>query len=267
MGTHVRLIALVLLAAALAACQRPAEVPAAEAEQAQASAADSIVPAIVAVRDAIEPALPAPPPPPSATVDPRATALIVQFEIRSPSYYAAHLQSPVWPGAQSGVTWGIGYDGGQQTRARIASDWHMHAQVERLVATSGVVGVDAGELARSMRDVRTPFDLAERVFTGSTLPAYRALAARAYRRGWDELSPVAQGALVATVYNRGAGMAGDRRREMRTLRDECVPRHDYACMAAQFRSMTRLWRGTTIEVGMRERYEATARLVEQHAET
>ncbi len=70
----------------------------------------------------------------------------------------------------------------------------------------------------------------------------------------------AQGALTATVYNRGAGMAGDRRREMRELRDTCVPAHDLVCMAAQFRSMVRLWHGTAIEAGMRARYEATAQL-------
>lgn len=260
MGRYVRVFALVFLAAALAACGY-AEPDGALPVAVQASVAQDAAPAVVAVREVVEadmPAAPAHAPP----IDARAISLIVRYEITSPSYYVAHLQAPVWPGEQSGVTWGIGYDGGQQTRTRIAEDWHAHPQVLRLVATSGVVGPPARALLPGLRDVLTPYPLAEAIFAEATLPAYHALSARTFRKGWDNLRPTAQGALTATVYNRGAGMSGDRRREMRALRDDCVPRQDYACMASQFRAMERLWIGTPIAVGMRDRYEATARLAE-----
>jgi hypothetical protein len=227
----------------------------------QSAAVAATVPAVVAVREAVESVAPVAPQR-TAPIDAAAVALIVRYEVTSPAYYTNHLMAPVWPGAQSGVTWGVGYDGGQQTRARIMEDWHAHPQVRRLAETSGIAGPQARVLLPALRDVLTPFPLAQDVFAISTLPAYHDMTARAFHQGWDDLRPTAQGALVATVYNRGAGMAGERRREMRALRDDCVPRHDYACMASQFRAMERLWNGTSIEAGMRLRYEATARLAE-----
>lgn len=128
-----------------------------------------------------------------------------------------------------------------------------------------MVGAPARALVRDMRDVRTPLPHAQRVFATATLPTYNALTARAFASGWDALPPDASGSLTATVYNRGASMRGDRRREMRELRDACVPAGDTACMAAQYRSMCRLWKGTQIEAGLCRRYEATARLAEGRA--
>lgn len=227
---------------------------------AQVDAAEVVTPAVLAARAPIEAVVPMPPA--HAGTDPRAVALIVRYEITSPDYYAQRLQRPIWPGESSGVTWGVGYDGGHQTRARIAADWDAHPAVLRLVETSGITGPPARAVAAQLRDVATPYPMAEQVFAESTLPAYHALAARTFRDGWDRLPPTAQGSLTATVYNRGVAMAGDRRREMRVLRDVCVPAGDCACMAAQYRSMPRLWAGTAVADGLRARYEATARLAE-----
>lgn len=229
---------------------------------AQADVTTAAVPAIVDVRSAVD-AIAPPPPEPTCDVPPDAVALIVRYEITSAAYYAAHLQMPVWPGESSGVTWGVGYDGGTQTRARIAADWRRHEQAARLVATSGVVGAPARALAAQLADVRTPFPYASEVFAAATLPSYCTLTARTFQNGWDVLPPTARGALVSTVINRGASMLGDRRREMRTIRDVCVPAADVECIARELRSMTRLWVGTSIENGMRARYEATAVLAEQ----
>jgi hypothetical protein len=55
-------------------------------------------------------------------------------------------------------------------------------------------------------------------------------------------------------------MAGERRREMRAIRDDCVPAADTACIAAQLRAMARLWVGPDIEGGMRRRRHAEAAL-------
>lgn len=265
---------LAILTACLSGCVPPAapqgvssvdSTPASTAQAAveiaatQADVAAAAVPAIVDARDAVDAVAPTPPPSGCQT-HPDAVALIVRYEVTSPTYYTARLQSPVWPGEQSGVTWGIGYDGGQQTRSRIAADWRDHAQVDRLAATSGIVGLPARTLIPSLADVRTPYVMAADVFGASTLPSYCALAARTFARGWDSLPPRAQGALIATIYNRGAGMQGDRRREMRELRDECVPAGDVQCIAREMHSMVRLWVGTPIEVGMRDRYEASAEL-------
>lgn len=253
----------------LGACARepaPSAALPVEIATTQAQASVATLPAVVEVRQAIDEVAPAPPAR-RCDVAEDAVALIVRFEITSPAYYAAHLQAPVWPGEQSGVTWGVGYDGGTQTRSRITADWQQHAQAARLAGTSGVLGPPARALVPTLSDVRTPYAMAEDVFARATLPQYCELAARTFRRGWDALPLLTQGALVALIYNRGAGMQGERRREMRTLRDQCVPASDVSCIARELRSMVRIWVGTSIETGMRARYEATAALAERATRT
>ncbi len=227
-------------------------------DAAEAEVAGAALPAVVAVRDALASVLPVEAS--AATVAPAAVDLIVRFEIISPAYYVKRLQQPVWPGGASGVTWGIGYDGGYQTATRITGDWVGHPDASALAVTAGIVGTRAKSLLPEVRDIVTPLPIAQTVFAQSTLPSYTDLTARAFAKGWDGLTKPAQGSLVATVYNRGASMRGDRRREMRVLRDECVPAGDTACMAAQFRSMCRIWVGTDVERGLCNRYEATAAL-------
>jgi GH24 family phage-related lysozyme (muramidase) len=267
-----RYLARVLLACALtalAACapSSAAQPPAVTAAQAvlaapvhgvQQSLAQALAPAVVGAREAVLDVVPASPPP-SSRVAPAAVALIVHFEVTSPAHYTRALQAPLWPGGASGVTWGVGYDGGHQPRQAIARDWSAHPAVLRLQATAGVIGTPAQPLAASMRDVRTPFPLAERVFASATLPAYDALAARTFASGWRALPPNARGALDSLVYNRGAGMRGAARREMRTIRDACVPMADVTCIAAQLRAMKRLWPDSA---GLRDRREGEARLAE-----
>lgn len=196
--------------------------------------------AVIAVQDVVQTALPEAVPT-ERRMPAAATRLIVRWEVSSPAYYTKRLQRPVWPGGSSGVTWGIGYDGGYQTDSTIRSDWAAHAAVDRLATTNGVAGTPALALARSLRDVLTPYDLAEAVFTASTLPRYHAAAARALGDDFYVLADGPQGALDSLGYNRGWSMLGPNRREMREIRDTCVPVGDAACIAAQLRSMKRLW--------------------------
>lgn len=238
----------------------PADSPPALAS-AQVAVAETVMPAVVAIREAIAPLAPDIPPPPPDLVDPDAVALIVRFEILSPAYYERRLQGVICPGGASGPTWGVGYDGGHQTRAQIASDWLSHAAVERLTETSGAMGpARCRASADTLADVRTGLDTAHVVFRDSTLPRYHYLASRTFRNGWSLLPPRAQGALTSVVFNRGASMTGEKRRDMRTLRDRCVPAGDVQCIADTIRDMVWVWEGTTIEAGMRNRRFAEADL-------
>jgi GH24 family phage-related lysozyme (muramidase) len=97
------------------------------------------------------------------------------------------------------------------------------------------------------------------VFQAVTIPKFTAAARDAFP-GFDNLDPNCQGALVSLVFNRGASMKGDRRIEMRAIKD-LVPHKDYAGIAQQFRQMKRLWMGTDIEKGMSRRRDAEADLV------
>ena len=247
---------------------------AAPLEDVQSDAASALVPAVVAMREAIAEALPPPAPQaPVSLVSPAAVDLIVGFEIISPAYYVKRLQGVVCPPRLSGPTRGIGWDDGHQTRAAIAAAWPDHPQLPRILPASGQVGAAKCNAYRNAnRDIRTPLPMAQQVFEETALPAYHSLTARTFRKGWDTLPPNAQGALVATVYNRGASMLGkasgkgkkDPRHEMRVLRDVCVPAGDTQCMAEQFLSMRRLWPANSDGgKGLQRRYTSTAKLAVQ----
>jgi GH24 family phage-related lysozyme (muramidase) len=280
--------ALVLL---LAACQRP-EVPAppvveeppptptaapAVAQeavvadqplpQAVEAAAEAIQAPIMAAVEALEPLTPveAPPPPEdarSAACRRSAATLIIRWEISSQKRYERSLRFPVWPGGASGVTWGVGYDGGHQTASVIADDWRTHAGRDRLAGTAGLTGKRAATALPRFRDIETAYGYAAEVFETRSLVEYERRTERAFREAFERLRPNACAALVSLVYNRGASMVGDHRKEMRNIRDQCVPATDYGCIAAEIRSMKRLWRGTVNENGLSARRESEALLVE-----
>lgn len=287
-----RVVVILAAALALGGCSRPAAVPQvdetvlpAAVENLPAATPEPVVEQVVAdqplprateaVSDAVSqpllaaqaaledltPLLP-PPEPRDAACRRAAAALTLRWEVTSPAFYRKRLQLPVWPGGASGVTWGIGYDGGHQTRPVIVDDWLDHAQVDRLGSTAGVTGRDAQAVLPRFRDIATPFDHASRVFEERSLVEYERRTERAFRNGFTDLRPNACGAMVSLVYNRGAAMTGDSRREMRNIRDKCMPTQDYACIAAELRSMKRLWRGTVNENGLSARREAEAILVE-----
>lgn len=289
-----RRVVVLLAAALLGACARPAPIPAVDATLAgapaplpaaaplaaeEAAVADQPLPeAVEAVSDtvqapvmaavealeAVTPAAPpAPPPEPAEAACRRAAAsLIIRWEVSSVARYNRALRFPIWPGGASGVTWGIGYDGGHQTSTVIADDWQAHAQAARLASTAGITGSSAKAILSRYRDIPTAYDYASRIFEDRSLIEYERRSRRAFGPGFDSLRPNACAAMVSLVYNRGAAMTGDSRREMRALRDDCIPDQNYACMAEQLRSMKRLWRGTVNENGLSARREAEALLAE-----
>jgi GH24 family phage-related lysozyme (muramidase) len=177
-------------------------------------------------------------------------------------------QPSQWPGGQSGITLGHGYDLGHQTAARLREDWERHLGadvVRRLEAATGKSGASAKALAPRFRNIRVTREAAGEVFAERTLPRYIAMTERVLP-GVEILPDDARGALVSLIYNRGGGMKdkpGDRlerRREMRAVRD-AVARGDLAEIAAQLRAMKRLWEGRGLD-GLLQRREDEARLVE-----
>lgn len=189
--------------------------------------------------------------------------LIIDFEVGGgQQYYDKFLKSPIWPGAQSGVTIGVGYDLGYNSPDTIRTDWSPHlaeAVLARLVQCSGKKGQTAKAARAGVKDIVIEWPPALAVFEAVTIPRYTDLTRQAFP-GFDNLDPNCQGALVSLVFNRGAAMNGDRRKEMRTIRD-LVPAKDYQGIAAQFRAMKRIWIGTDIEKGMSRRRDAEADLV------
>ena len=176
-----------------------------------------------------------------------------------------------WPGGQSGITIGIGYDLGYVTVDQFESDWggYLWPKVRgRLSAVVGLRALKAKNRSTSLADIRIKRPDAETVFKERTVPRYEFLVAQAFP-GYDKLAPDVQGAIVSLVYNRGTSMVDkpgeDRRKEMRAIRD-AVQEGDVQEIADQLRSMKRLWQGQGLN-GLLARREAEAALVESVIQT
>lgn len=173
---------------------------------------------------------------------------------------------PEWPGGQSGVTIGFGYDLGYVTVDQFESDWGERVRADacqRLKAMVGLRAQRARNRVGELSDIRCSRRAAQQVFDTRTLPLYELRTAQAFP-GVEALREDARGALVSLVYNRGTSMVDnspdDRRREMRAIRD-AVAAGDLAEIAAQLRAMKRLWEGKGLG-GLITRREEEAQLVE-----
>lgn len=262
MGRH--FLALAFALAALIGCARPVAAPAESMQQSAAAVAAPITRVAIATVQALP--LPAPVPPPPAAepcANDRSIELIIAFEVGSPEVYARKYTRPIWPGAASGATWGLGYDGGHRTAAVIARDWETHPHHVRLQSAAGITGPLARNVVRELADVSVDYGLARQVFDQTSLVEHCHIARRVFRPAqFDAAHANTRGALTSLVFNRGGSMAGPGRVEMRAIRDDCLPRHDAACTAQQIRAMVRLWVGSDIEQGMRRRRYAEATLAE-----
>jgi hypothetical protein len=187
--------------------------------------------------------------------------LILQFEIGSRAQYERLYACPTWPGGESGVTIGIGYDLGFTSKEQIEADWDPYLEKpERaaLAAVQGAMGASARQLARGLRHIRIPLAAAEPVFYASTLPRFARITRDAFP-GVEKLPFDAQGALLSLVFNRGASLAGERRKEMRAVRDELVGgRASLERIAGLFEDMQRLWPDAR---GLRDRRVREAALI------
>lgn len=189
--------------------------------------------------------------------------LIVRFEVTSPQAYERLYRRPAWPGGESGVTIGIGYDLGYATREQVEADWGPHLEKpdrEALHGAIGVKGAVAKQLAKNLSRVIVPLTAAQQVFYTRTLPRYGRMT-RAVFPGVQELPPDAQGALLSLVFNRGDDVRATepRRREMLEIRKLLIAgSRGLNDIAALVESMTRLWPAVA---GLQDRRRKEARMI------
>ena len=199
----------------------------------------------------------------SLTVSKRGLKQLVQHEISSDAYYRKFLSNPVYPGGSSGVTIGIGYDLGYNSRTQIEKDWRGHLpdlSLEKLLVVAGLKGDTAKQALAGVADIDIPLTAAEQVFYHATLPRYAAMTRKAYP-GVEALFADAQSAMLSLVFNRGTKMSGSHRKEMKALK-ALVVAQDYAGMAAEILAMQRLWIGKGLD-GLLKRREDEAGLIRQ----
>jgi GH24 family phage-related lysozyme (muramidase) len=195
--------------------------------------------------------------------------LILEFEVGGgENYYNKFLKNPAWPEGQSGVTIGVGYDLGYVNKAEFSEDWKdlPKETFDRLYKIVGIKGYNAKNLIRGLKDITIPWDLALKVFNNKTVKKFWNLTKDTFPN-FDNLPEDAKGGLVSLVFNRGNALEGDRRREMKLIRDgmKLVSAYDQKALtfiANQIRNMKRIWIGGSIEKGMSRRRDAEAKLIE-----
>jgi GH24 family phage-related lysozyme (muramidase) len=193
---------------------------------------------------------------------PVATSDLLAFLIAHEGF----LRRPYWPGGQSGVTIGYGFDMGYHTRDQLEADWSGLPGEYLLVLLSclGKVGLPASRLAKKPEVQAVTIGAAQAAeVLNRGLPVLEARVATTFP-GVTALPRPAQVALCSLVFNRGASLydppGSDRRLEMRQIRDETRV-GDLRGIAASLRSMKRLWVGTGQD-GLLRRREDEAALVD-----
>jgi len=195
--------------------------------------------------------------------------LILEFEVGGgENYYNKFLKNPAWPGEQSGVTIGIGYDLGYVNKSEFSEDWKdLPKQIfDRLYKVVGIKGYNAKNLIRGLKDINIPWELSLQVFNNKTVVKFWNLTKQTFPN-FDNLPEDAKGGLVSLVFNRGNALEGDRRREMKLIRDgmKLVSTFDQKALtfiANQIRNMKRIWIGGSIEKGMSRRRDAEDKIIE-----
>jgi GH24 family phage-related lysozyme (muramidase) len=201
----------------------------------------------------------------ASLISQEACDLVVYYEVGGRAAYDKRFRRPEWPGAQSGVTIGIGYDIGQSGLEDFTRAWRERLpvdQFDRLARTAGIKGSAAAHLPAELRDIEIPWETAEDVFRSITIARYGRLVLRQLAHA-RELHPHCFGALFSLVYNRGASFAspGDRYREMRSIRSHMHDR-DLVAIPGDLRAMKRLWQGQGLE-GLIKRRDAEADLFQR----
>ena len=182
---------------------------------------------------------------------------LIEWETSGEEYYK---KNPIWPGEQSGVTIGVGWDLGQTPASETSRAWSPHlnaATLALLVSVSGHKGQAAKEVLKHVRHLVIPWTSALSVFENVTLPTWYMRTLRIYPQMVDLHGDCAV-ALVSLCFNRGTNLNGERRREMCNIQ-ALLRTNNLKEIPKQFREMKRLWPDTE---GLRNRRMQEADLFE-----
>jgi hypothetical protein len=194
-----------------------------------------------------------------------ARELIITCEVSSQRRYEALYQAPIWPGLESGITIGIGYDLGYSSESQLKEQWEgriSEETIQALVPVCGLKGPNAEAALASVSHLRVTWPQAISQFD-NFLPYAVGKTEDTFPNS-AELSPACLGALVSLVYNRGPSLSptSPRRREMREIAALTMAR-DLAPVPGKIREMKRLWQNNPRARGLVARREVEALLFEQ----
>jgi len=185
---------------------------------------------------------------------------IIDKETGGRAYYEKKLKFPTWPGVQSGITIGVGWDCGYNVVDQLRGDWSEHLVPKDVLALEkccGLKGVAAKALLPSVKAIEVPWEGAIEVFMKRTVPRFYLTMLRAYPQA-DTLPPDAAAALLSLVFNRGAALGGSTRVEMANIKAH-LQSGNLAEIPTELKRMKRLWPDTA---GLRNRRDDEAELFE-----
>ncbi len=196
-------------------------------------------------------------PEPSTELTAPGVTFIAREEVSSPTEYRRRFKHPVWPSENSGITIGIGYDLKFADDTKLTNDWGKALPSETIARLAQVLGTTGShDLLARVASVEVPLTAAVAVFLQRMMPEHIGHTRSVYPT-LDALCPARRTALISLVFNRGRSLEGDRRREMRRIRELLTVNAEDA-VAEQIEAMTRLWDPKTERgvIGRRQR-EAT----------
>lgn len=168
---------------------------------------------------------------------------------------------PAFGGGNSGIDVALGYDFSTVKPSVAIIDWNAlpAPAPQRLAETHPYTGKQAVAHLKDVHDITAPKPVGFDVFNNADVPRVDAQCRKMYI-GFEDLQPNARSAILSLVYNRGNSLAGPNRLEMRQLQP-LIQSKDYPGIADCLRRMSRVWVGTSIEKGMRNRRFSEAQLV------
>jgi hypothetical protein len=173
------------------------------------------------------------------------------------AYYDRFLSFPTVPGFESGVTVGIGFDLGYTNLPEFDACWGGLKEALRLRGAVGLKQAAARQFCATVTDIRVPWEMALNVFLERTVPTHWLRTLRVFPQAVS-LPEDCASVLFSIVFNRGMSLTGERRSEMRGMKDALANSKPEA-VPGLIRSMKRLWPEGS---GLVKRREAEAKLFE-----
>ena len=158
---------------------------------------------------------------------------------------------PYWPGGESGITIGVGWDLGQHSESEFLRAWAALDQttLRQVKIAIRKRGHDAEVLVPQLKAIAVPRDISLSVFRSSLADSYYPMTLRLFP-GVEILPTEVQVALLSLVFNRGVLLGHDpdwskakeldRRWEIRRLQGD-VKERDLFAIYIRLGTMKRLW--------------------------
>ncbi len=186
--------------------------------------------------------------------------LVLYYEVGGESGYRRRYHRPVRPPGASGITIGFGYDVGHHPMSQVRDAWRPRlssGDFSKLSRTVGLKGSRAQNMLHTVREIEIPWEQADEVYRLQTVPKYARWVLSIYA-GIEKVHPHCFGALFSLVYNRGRSLRGNRRREMKNIRNH-IRNENFDRIPDEIRAMKRIWAGRNLK-GLLKRRDAEARL-------